>query len=538
MARQLPLFIALIGVLVGPILLRPKGSEILHAGERTVVIITPNNESIRSEYGRAFEDWYRVKHGQGVHVDWRIPGGTSEIGRYIDSEFIASFQSYWQGVLHRPWSKLVESNFSNRKVTLGPDPTRDGVEQQARRAFLDSQIGCKLDLFFGGGAYDFQQAAGKGFLVDCGFLRAHPEMFGDGPGQISPFISGEPYWDLHGRWIGTVISSYGICYNPEALQRLGIAQPPKRWADLTSPQYFHAIALANPTQSGSVNKTFEMVIQQQIQERIGGREVTPEEEQVATREGWKMGMRLLMKIGANARYFTDSSTKIVMDVAAGEAAAGMAIDFYGRFQNEAVRQADGSSRLQYVNAEGGTSFGVDPIGIFRGAPHVDVAKEFIAFIMSPEGQKLWNLKVGAPGGPQHYALRRLPVLPSMYAPEYRALRSDPEVDPYEQARAFFYHAQWTAPLFRQIAFIFRVMCIDAHEELQIAWAELQKAQFPPDAMRTFEDVNVVDYAAATGRIREALGGPDRIHEVQLAKELADHFRAQYLRAADLARAGR
>lgn len=538
MARQLPLLLALICVLVGPILLRPKGEGIPGVGERTVVIITPHNESIRYEIGRAFEDWYRTKHGQRVRVDWRIPGGTSEIGRYVDSEYIASFQNYWQGTLHRSWSGLVESSFLNRKVTPGSDPAKDTPEQQARRAFLDSNVGCKLDLFFGGGAYDFQQASGKGLLTDCGFLKAHPEMFGDRPGQIPQVVSGEPYWDPKGRWIGTVISSFGICYNPEALQRLRITETPKRWADLTAPGYFHAIALANPTQSSSVNKTFEMLIQQQIQERIGGRKVTPEEERVAVREGWDAAMRLLMKIGANARYFTDSSTKIAMDVAAGEAAAGMTIDFYGRFQNEAVRRPDGSSRLQYVNAEGGTSFGVDPIGMFRGAPHVDVAKEFIAFIMSPEGQRLWNWKVGTPGGPQHYALRRLPVLPLMYAPEYRALRSDPEVDPYEQARAFVYHDQWTAPLFRQIAFIFRVMCIDSHEELQNAWAALQKTQFPPEAMRAFEEVSVVDYAAATGRIREALGGTDRIREVQLAKELADHFRAQYAHVAELARAGR
>jgi hypothetical protein len=112
------------------------------------------------------------------------------------------------------------------------------------------------------------------------------------------------------------------------------------------------------------------------------------------------------------------------------------------------------------------------------------------------------------------------------------------VDPYEQARAFVYHDQWTAALFRQIAFIFRVMCIDSHEEQQRAWEALQNAHFPPEATRAFDDVSVVDYAAATGRIREALGGPDRIREVQLAKELADHFRAQYLRAAGLAHAGR
>jgi hypothetical protein len=125
----------------------------------------------------------------------------------------------------------------------------------------------------------------------------------------------------------------------------------------------------------------------------------------------------------------------------------------------------------------------------------------------------------------------------LYTPEYRPLRTDPDVDPYELAKTFVYHDQWTAPLFRQIAFIFRVMCIDAHEELQDAWSALQAAQFPGEATQVFEDVNAVNYAVANGRMREALSG-DKIKEVQLAKELADHFRAQYARAAKLARAGR
>jgi hypothetical protein len=280
-----------------------------------------------------------------------------------------------------------------------------------------------------------------------------------------------------------------------------------------------------------------MLIQQQILEQIAGRKVTPEEEQEAVRAGWARGMQLLMKIGANARYFTDSSTKIALDVAAGEAAAGMTIDFYGRFESEAVRRPDGTSRLQYVNAEAGTSFGVDPIGLYRGAPNPELAKEFIAFVLSPDGQKLWNYKVGVPGGPHHYALRRLPVLPAMYAPELRSLRTDPEVNPYEEAKTFAYHDQWTGPLFRQIAFLFRVMCVDCHEELRGAWSGLQTAHFPPEATRTFEDVNFIDYATAKGRIHDALGG-DKIREVQLAKELADHFRAQYAQAADLARRGR
>jgi hypothetical protein len=42
---------------------------------------------------------------------------------------------------------------------------------------------------------------------------------------------------------------------------------------------------------------------------------------------------------------------------------------------------------------------------------------------------------------------------------------------------------------------------------------------------------------ASGRMREVLAG-DKVGEVELARELAAHFSAQYRRAGELARAGR
>ena len=111
------------------------------------------------------------------------------------------------------------------------------------------------------------------------------------------------------------------------------------------------------------------------------------------------------------------------------------------------------------------------------------------------------------------------------------------MNPYELAKTFTYHEKWSAPLFRPIAFIFRVMCIDTHDELKEAWSALIDAGFPPEASAVFANVSAVDYDAAGGRIKEALG-PKKIKEVQLAKELADGFRAQYRRAAELARAGK
>jgi ABC-type Fe3+ transport system substrate-binding protein len=527
--RALPLLLALVVVLVGPIVLRPKQDSATRQADRKLVVITPHNESIRYEFSRAFAAHYQRQTGQTVQVEFRTPGGTSEITRYVDGEYLAAFENHWRNTLRRPWTEEIKRSFANPKLKLDDTPEDDTPAEAARRAFLASEVSCKLDVFFGGGAYDFQQAAAKGQLVDSGYLAAHPELFGAGPGQIPEKLSGEPFYDPQGRWIGNVVSAFGIVYNTDVLARLGITEPPRRWADLADPRYAGQIALANPVQSSSINKAFEMLIQQQMAEEVATRGESAE----SLAAGWLRALRLLQKIGANARYYTDTSTKPSLDVAAGDCAAGMTIDFYARFQSEAVAR-QGGTYLRYVNAEGGTSVGVDPMALFRGAPNADVAKEFIAFVLSPAGQKLWNWQVGVPGGPSRYALRRMPVLPSLYAAESRAFRSDPDVLPYEMAKQFTYREAWTGALFRAQAFILRTMCIDPHDELAAAWRALIRAGFPPEALAEFQRLDHVDYAAAQGRIRESLSAGNRIAEVQLAKELADQFRAQYRRAQELA----
>jgi spermidine/putrescine-binding protein len=254
--------------------------------------------------------------------------------------------------------------------------------------------------------------------------------------------------------------------------------------------------------------------------------------------GWTQGLQIIQAASANARYFTDSAPKIPLDVSLGDAAIGMCIDFYGRFQSESVKIGNSPSRLQYLTPAGGSSVGVDPIGLLRGAPHRAVAEEFIAFVLSLDGQKLWNFQVGAPGGPQKYALRRLPVRKELYASEFIPLRSDPEVIPYEDAKLFTYHPAWTAPLIRTLSFIIRVTCLDLHHEQTEAWQALVKAGFPREAYKTFTDISAVDYQAARRLIKPTLASANRIDEVRLAKQLSDIFRHQYQEAARLAKDGK
>ena len=517
-------FAALLAVLLlGPIWVNRHARESGRHADDTLVIITPHNEAILDEFARAFRAEHLAKTGRTVFVDWRSAGGTSEIARYVAAQYLGSFRDYWTHTLHRPWTPAC---------TAFDDPKSTAAETvAARKAFLTSNAGCGIDLFFGGGSFDYIQMAAAGRLVNSGIIAAHPELFAlSGPAsskQIPQTLGGEPLWDPKGCWIGACMGAFGICYNTDSLARLGIAQPPVEWADLASPAFANEVALADPTQSGSVGKAFEMILQQQIAQAGGN-----------VPEGWLRGMQLIERISANARYFTDSATQIPYSVQAGDAAAGMCIDFYGRFESESVRRPDGASRMVYVTPQGGSSTGADSIGLFRGAPHPDLAREFIDFVISQRGQKLWCFRVGTPGGPEKYALLRLSIRPDMYTTQWRPYESDPGVDPYAaQAPNLNYQPRWTASLFNVISFTIRTAFIDPHDELKEAWEALIKANFPPQATATFSNLAAINYAQSSSPIRDALRSPNKLDSVQMARLLDEHFRQQYRQAADLARRG-
>jgi iron(III) transport system substrate-binding protein len=540
MRGVIPIFFALCVVIAAPLLFRQP--EIANSGaEDDLVIISPHNEAIRFEFARAFAEYYRKSTGRSVHIDWRLPGGTTEIVRYLNSEYEASFRSYWTQQLRLSWDREVLESFANPTVRGDVDEGSQG--ERARYKFLHSDAGCGIDLLFGGGSFDFINLANRGLLVDSGALSRFPELYGTAGDLLIPrSLGGEQYWDIRGRWVGVCLAEFGICYNTQVLARLGVVAPPAQWVDLANERLFDAVALADPTKSGSVAKAFELMIQQQMNQRLaeleGSEGARQRWERRAVTEGWERGLQLLIRLAANSRYFSDAAPKVPVDVAYGEAAAGMCIDFYGRFESEAVMDKDGQTRLRYTSVLGGTSIGADSIGLLRGAPHPQVAKAFIDFALRPEGQKLWDFRVGTPGGPERYALRRLPIRREFYREPLLTYMADRESDPYSDARAFEYHEAWTAPLFSAIRFLVRVMCIDSREELVSARKAIGGEAIDSPAFQKLLDVSRVRYDIAMQEIRDTLKSADRVKEVRLADELTAYFRNQYRQAERMARAGK
>ncbi len=530
------LLLALVVVL--PFLLRDS-SEAIPRTTHTIVLLSPHSESIKAEFTRAFRQWFQKQYpGEDVYLDWRSLGGASDIARYLRSEYFHTFRQYWERDLKREWSVEVEQSFANPAVRLSEDPTHDNLQQQARRAFLEMSQGIGADVLFGGGSFDFSRFADMGILVNAGTQERHPQWF-SGEMGIPQNLSGEPYWDPQGRWYGAVISSFGIIFNRDSLRRLGIDKDPTGWLDLADERLYGEVGVADPTKSGSINKAFEMVIQQAMQEReqallsVG---VSPEEASVlAVREGWIIGLQLIQRMAANARYFTDSANKPSIDVSQGDCAIGMSIDFYGRLQQEATERRSGRQRFAFLSPMGGTVYSVDPIGLLRGSPNRQLAQQFIDFVMSEEGQKLWYFKRNTPGGPWRTELHRPPVSPLIYREKYDRFRSDPAIKPYEDAVGFVSHPQWTGPAFRQIAFIVKVALMDVHRELRESWGEIIQAGMPEDAVKVWSDMSAVHYDWARTDLARILGNHDHLQQVEEARKLSLHFRQQYLRAAEIAR---
>ena len=528
--------LALILLLAVPFLLRPAKEE--GAGSRRpLVIVSPHNEAVQFEFEQAFGRWLAGRGAEPAAIDWRNIGGTAEIARYLDSSF-----------------------------------------QAADRAGL---AGIGIDIFFGGGEYDHSLQAKKGHSVPCGVRARHPELLNEA--VIPPVFSGEKFYDPEDHWYGCCLSSFGICYNEDFFKTMKAASeagpeahalpvridsgekreskaaapletgqaslpgashgmlrhlnPPRAWEDLADFSFYGHLALADPTKSGSINKAFEMLIQEQMFAYLKTAGKSAESAGKADlAEGWRRALGLVRTIGANARYFTDAAGKVTVDVAQGNAAAGMCIDFYGRFESETVERNEGSKRMHYVMPRGGSSVSVDPVSILRGAPNRALAEQFVDFCLSVEGQLIWNTRVGRPGGPSKYALRRLPIRRDLYIPKHLENMSDPEAMPYENAGKFTYQPAWTGRYFGIIRAIVKTMCIEPHGELRRAWKAINDAGGPekcPEAMAVFTALPPgTEYGPALDQSARAI--TDKLAEARLMREWTEFFRDRYQRAAELA----
>lgn len=528
-------------VIALPFILRKQAvrPDMISTDER-LIIITAHNEAIRREFGEGFIEWYHAKTGRSLQVEWRIPGGTSEAIKYLDSMYLNAFKLYWERILGKRWTQEIQAAFSNNQIILNIDSSQDTPVQSVRRAFLHSNVTCGMDVVFGGGVYEINKQAQMGQLMALDLVQTPPKWFVNA--KIARFLGGDELWDIQGRWIGSSLSSFGIVFNRDALAAIQFVGEPKCWHDLANPCFLGKLALVDPTLSSPTSKTFEIITQQHMSQRYDQLAVDPElDEQTRTQkaihEGWLETLKTIQKMSGNARYFMESSAKAVLDVAAGSCAAAMSIDHYGRYQQESIRARSHTDRFGFVIPTGQVSVSPDTIAILKGAPNVEAAKAFVEYVISLKGQELLGLKAGSPDGPKEFTLRCMPITKEFYEhSDLEVYRSDPELNPYKAAEAYVYREEWTASVVGSLRFIIKAAFIDSHEELTRAWRGILKARAEDRheaahrALTLLEDFSIIDYVAASTTIAEALRDSNPLNELSLQSHLTRHFRQQYTQA--------
>jgi len=350
-------------------------------------------------------------------------------------------------VILSPDGREIQAEFERAFLAKHPGTSIQWLDQGGSSTalrFADAQFekqpdkdkGIGIDIFFGGGPETFLE------LEDNNLLQSLPEEYG-----VPAALNGVPLRGRHNTWVAGNLSGFGILYNKAIVAREHLPVP-KTWADLANPAYRDRIALADPRQSGSAYAAYEIILQT---------------------NGWDEGWHILTQSAANARTFISSSSMLLQNVANGEAVAVPAIDFYAR---AAIEQA-GADKLGYVEPEGQRVVTPDPIGILRGAPHKELAQEFIKFVLSPEGQKIWMLRKGAPGGPVQSTLFRAPALPAVYSPMPKD--STIESNPFLAKNTRPYDAHKASERRHVLSDLLGATLIDNHDALRKAsTATLQK----------------------------------------------------------------
>lgn len=418
---RLPLYLSIIAVLalaITPVL--TYRGESRTTALRSLVIVTPHNEQIRREFADAFIRWHKSKYNESVGVDWSTPGGTSEIRRMLIAQYEADLMA-------------------------------------------GQPVGGHADLLFGGGSYEFHSLSktltvtvddeqrSTTILAPCDWLSQAQldELYGRNE------VDGQPIYDPKRHWFGAALSTFGIVSNTHQCELLGI-KPPEHWEDLATPKLFDSVALVNPAQSGSVATAFETILQ---------------------RLGWRKGWQVLRRAAANSNQILAASSGIPTSVGDGESATGLAIDFYGRYQVQALHDSSllvgvpSIDRLTFTTPLGESVVDADPIAMLRGAPNQELAQRFIEFCLSIDGQLLWQLPAGTGelcghSRPAEFSLRRLPARRAAYECCQECFVD--KVDPFANQ-----NPMTPNPNFRDfVSTIFVPMAISEHDLLRAAWKKI------------------------------------------------------------------
>ena len=352
---------------------------------------------------------------------------------------------------------------------------------------------CGIDIVWGGGEHNFIRMAGESMLekltLSADILANVPETFG-----------GVEMRDDGSYWIGSALSGFGFLYNTDMLDQLGV-DPPRRWGDLGADAMFGHVCLADPTQSGSAAAAYEMIVQ--------------------SADDWPAGWARLLGVLSNASRFEDSAGAAANAPGLGKSAVATCIDFYGT--NRVVEAPD---VLIYISPAGQTAFTPDPIAVLKGAPNEKLARRFVDYVLSAEGQALLGLRVGETDGPIRTPLGRQPIRRDVYT-TYDGSFSPWVVNPFQAGNEMTLDMDVRAVRYEVLKHLIGAAAVDNLTDMKAARQRLIESPDPArlaDFVRLPENVATVEGIA---RVAEQLNDP--VEAERIVTEWQRFFRDQYRR---------
>lgn len=161
-----------------------------------------------------------------------------------------------------------------------------------------------------------------------------------------------------GRSAGIYAGALGFAYNADLLRELKLPAP-TCWKDLTDVAYRGRIQSGNPNSSGTAFTTLATLVQ-----------LFGEDE----------AFRYLAALNRNIERYTPSGAAPIKAAARGETLIGIS------FMHDAVTQKQAGFPLVIVAPCEGTGYEIGAVSIVKGARHIEEAKHFVDFALSPEGQ--------------------------------------------------------------------------------------------------------------------------------------------------------
>jgi iron(III) transport system substrate-binding protein len=246
------------------------------------------------------------------------------------------------------WCRAVATTYQ-KETGVQVDMTRMSAgEVYARvRAEKDNPHG---DVWFGGTGDPHLQAADEGVTA----------------AYESPMLPKLRDWAqrqaqrAHNRTVGLYLGALGFGYNTEDLKKRKMT-PPACWADLIKPEYKGEVQMADPNSSGTAWTMLATMVQLMGEEK---------------------GFEYLKALHKNINEYTKAGAAPALAAGQGETLVGIA------FQHDVIDVAEHNKPVAVVSPCEGTGYEIGSLSLVAGAKHMDEAKKFYDWALTPEAQKI------------------------------------------------------------------------------------------------------------------------------------------------------